>query len=57
MIDLSIYLLLEIKSMAKIYLIPWFPDNNAAWAMSFIGRKTDQAEEIISVSLSRCFKT
>ena len=57
MIDLSIYLLSEKKSVAKSSFYSRFPDNNAAWAMSLIGRETDQAEEIISVSLSRCYKT
>ena len=60
MIDSSIYLLLEIKSIAKNSFysrFPKFPDKNAAWAMSLNARKTNQAEKIISVSFTRCYKT
>ena len=57
MIDWSIYLLSEIKSMGKINFYSRFPDKNAAWAMSLNARETNQAEKIISVSLTRCYKT
>ena len=57
MIDSSIYLLLEIKSIAKNSFYSRFSDKNAAWAMSLNARETNQAEKIISVSLTRCYKT
>ena len=57
MIGSSIYLLSEIKSIAKNSFYSRFPDNNAAWAMSLKARETNQAEKIISVSLTRCYKT
>ena len=50
MIDLSIYLLSEIKSMAKSAFYSSFPDKNAAWAMSLNAQEMNQAEKIISVS-------
>ena len=43
--------------MAKISFYSRFPDKNAAWAMSLNARETNQAEKIISVSLTRCYKT
>ena len=60
MIDSSIYLLSERKSMAKTSFYSRFPDNNAAWAMNGMilnAPETNQAEKIISVSLTRCYKT
>ena len=57
MTDSSIYLLFEIKSIAKNSFYSRFPDKNAAWAMSLNARETNQAEKIISVSLTRCYKT
>ena len=60
MIDSPIYLLLEIKSIAKNSFYSRFPvnpDKNAAWATSLNARETNQAEKIISVSLTRCYKT
>ena len=57
MIDSSIYLLSEIKSIAKNSFYSRFPDKNAAWAMILNARETNQAEKIISVSLTRCYKT
>ena len=55
MIDSSIYLLSEIKSMAKNSF--YFPDKNAAGAMSLNALETNQAEKTIPVSLTRCYKT
>ena len=57
MIDSSISLLLEIKSMTKNIFYSRFPDKNAAWAMSLNAQETNEAEKIISVSLTRCYKT
>ena len=57
MIDLSIYLLSEIKSMAKNAFYSRFPGKNAAWAMSLNAGRQNQAEKIISVSWTRCYKT
>ena len=53
MFDLSTYL----QSMAKNSFYSRFPDKNAAWAMSLNARETNQAEKIISVSWTRCYKT
>ena len=55
MIDSSIYLLSKIKSIAKHSFYSHFPEKNAAWAMSLNARETNQAEKIISVSLTRCY--
>ena len=55
--DLSIYLLSEIKSMAKNAFYSRFPDKNAVWAMSLNARETNLAEKIISVSWTLCYKT
>ena len=55
--DSSIYLPSEIKSMAKNSIYSRFPDKNAAWAMSLNALETNQAEKIIPVSLTRCYKT
>ena len=57
MIDSLIYLLSEIKSMAKTSFYSRFPDKNAACAKILNARETNQAEKIISVSLTRCYKT
>ena len=56
MIDLSIYILSEIKSMTKNSFYSRFPDKNAAWAMSLNEQETNQAEKITSVSWTRCYK-
>ena len=57
MIDSSIYLLSKIKSMVKNSFYSRFPDKNAAWAMSLNALETNQAEKIIPVSLTPCYKT
>ena len=57
MIDLSIYLLSKIKSMTKNSFYSRFPDKNAAWVMSLNAWQTNQAEKIISVSITRYYKT
>ena len=57
MIDSSIYLLSEIKSMDKNSFYSRFPDKNDAWAMSWNALETNQAEKIDPVSLTRCYKT
>ena len=57
MIDLSIYILLEIKSMAKNSFYSRFLGKNAAWDMISNARETNRAEKIISDSWTRCYKT
>ena len=52
-----IYLLSEVKSIAKNSFYSRFPDKNAARTMCLNARETNQAEKIISVSLTRCYKT
>ena len=43
--------------MAKTSFYSRFSDKNPAWAMILNARETNQAEKIISVSLTRCYKT
>ena len=43
--------------MAKTSFYSRFPNKNAAWAMILKVRETNQVEKIISVSLTRCYKT